>query len=178
MVVHLLLVLFPSLTVSVRALCIVREFGHGAAALKYVHVTLPFALRVVGCSVTTAQLPTVSTIVHTSCTASGNALIGCPTLGGGTLTITGNKFSGNPLTINIGCSGGVTVDATFTQITCNFAGGAVGSALGDLTVTNSAGTSGNVGRSITYGNPIVTVARLLVVHHIATRDVPVIHHSS
>ena len=98
-----------------------------------------------------ANVPIVSSIAHTDCSVVGTTLVGCKPGGTGVLTITGQYFYGATVVVNAGCASALTIDATFTQITCTLAAGAAGTNTGDITVSTNGGTSVATGRRVYYG---------------------------
>ena len=118
---------------------------------------MPYVLHACGCWVI-AAIPTLSTIAHTGCSVSGTTLQGCDPAGTGTLTITGNYFYGAGVTVNYGCQGALTFDATFDQITCQLAAGAGGTCTtSNIAVTTNGGTSTATGRLVCWGRSLVSV---------------------
>ena len=97
-------------------------------------LVLPFA----------AALPTLSSIAHTSCSPSVNAIVGCPSGGTGTLTITGTNFYGPvaSISVNVGCVTPLVLTqnvGTWTQLTCTLDAGSGTTA--DLVVTTQGGST-------------------------------------
>ena len=104
-----------------------------------------------------AQPPILTSIADTACSPSGNALFGCPSAGGGTLTINGFYFYGavTTISVNVGCALPLTltVNAAFTQITCTLAAGAGNS--GNIVVTTNGGSSTATNRYVNWGNAVL-----------------------
>ena len=98
-----------------------------------------------------ADVPTISTIVHTSCSPSGNGLVGCPPGGTGTLIINGQYFYGS-VSVNVGCSATPAVNGAYNQLTCTLVAGTGGSTTSNLVVTANGGPSVGAGFTIGYGN--------------------------
>ena len=115
------------------------------------------------CITSIAATPILSSIVHSSCSAVGSTLVGCPPGGGGTLTINGQYFYGaNPATVlvNVGCVTPLVLTIntpTFTQITCSLAAGGAGTTTSDLVVTTNGGPTVASGYNIGYGEFVVCV---------------------
>lgn len=95
----------------------------------------------------------MSGLLHSSCYGTV-FLTACPPVGAGTLTIVGTNFYGPiaTLSVNVGCTGALSVNAQFTHIYCQLANGTAGSITSDLVVTTNGGTTtANNGFTIHYG---------------------------
>lgn len=105
-----------------------------------------------------ADLPTVTGLRHDQCTGT-TALTACPVIGGGTLTVTGTNFYGPTaatVAVNEGCTGTLTVNGAFTQITCSLQAHTAGYIVPNVVVsTNGGTTAANTGFSITYGMQLI-----------------------
>lgn len=105
-----------------------------------------------------AALPTVTGISHATCLLVTRQLIGCIPSASGTLTIDGTNFYGpNPgtISVNIGCTGALTINGAFTRITCSMAAGIAGVTTSDVIVTTNGGTtSANTDFTIHYGKTL------------------------